>query len=121
MPTQQIQLFPPPTRAAVVDEKGFLGIPFRQWLFTLQNLLPLRLVNTSGGPYAEALPPAGLDQTTGQSNQNQEIIYKKISADLNIFTLTGAAEGPQTLTKQYAAIRLKSDGTSWWVVGVLTP
>lgn len=113
MSTKQTQLFPPPLR------ESKLSLPEQKYLATLQYLLPLRLVDTSGGPYAEALPAAGLNQTTGQSNQNQELIYKKTSADGNVFTLTGAAEGPQTLTTQYAMIRLKSDGTNWWVSGVL--
>ena len=114
MPTTQTQLFPPPSRAAAVDAKGFIAISFRQWLFTLQYLLPLRLADTSGGPYSEALPPAGLNSTTGQSNQNAEIVYIKSSADGNTFTLTGAIDGPHTLTTQYQALRFKSDGTNWW-------
>lgn len=122
MGTTQTTLFAPPTRAAAVDAKGFLGISFRQWLFTLQMLFPLRLVDTTAGPYAEDVPPAGLNNSTGQSNQNQEITYKKTSADGNTFTLNGSVanplpEGPLTLTTQYEFFKIKSDGTSWWKTG----
>lgn len=116
MGTSQTNLFPPPTRTNAVDDKGFLAIPLRQWLFTLQMLLPLRLVDTSGGPYSEALPPAGLNSTTGQSNQNQEIIYVKTSSDASTFTLTGGQGGSATISSQYGTLRYKSDGTNWWPV-----
>lgn len=114
MSTTQTTLFPPPTRAKALDDKGFLGIPFRQWLFTLQMLLPLRVIDTTAGSYAEDLPPAGLNSTTGQSNQNQEIIYVKASSDGNVFTLNGGLDGPKTLTAQWDVLRYKSDGTSWY-------
>jgi len=117
MATKTTQLFNPPLREKLVDEAGKITRPLQKWLFTLQNQAQLKLIDTSAGNYAEALPPAGLNSTTGQSNQNQELIYKKISADGNTFTLTGAPEGPQTLTAQYSKVRLKSDGTSWYVVG----
>jgi hypothetical protein len=113
MPTTQTQLFPPPMRGTALSQSDQL------YLASLQYLLPLRLVDTTAGPYSEALPPAGVNASTGQSNQNQELIYKKTSADVNVFTLTGAAEGPQTLTVQYSMIRLKSDATNWWIVGIL--
>jgi len=116
MPTTQTQLFPPPLRGAQVSDS--LG----RFLQTLQNLLPLRNVDTSAGDYGEAPPPPGLNATTGQSNQNQELIYKKTSSDGHTFTLTGTAdaplpEGPLTLTTQYDLFRIKSDGTTWWKVG----
>jgi hypothetical protein len=57
-----------------------------------------------------------LNATTGQSNQNQELIYKKISADGHTFTLNGSNDGPLTLTAQNASMRLKSNGTSWYKV-----
>lgn len=117
MSTKQTQLFPPPTRGQAVDDKGFLGIPLRQWLFTLQNLLPLRVVNTTAGPYAETPPPAGLDSSTGQSNQNMEITYVKSTADANVFTLNGVEGGPYTLVAQYSTMRIKSDATNWWKIG----
>jgi hypothetical protein len=118
MSTTQTNLFPPPTRTNAVDSKGFLAIPLRQWLFSLQMLLPLRVGDTSKGSYSEALPPAGLNQTTGQSNQNEEIIYIKGSADANTWTITGAISGSVTLSAQYQLARFKSDGTNWWNVGV---
>ena len=121
MTTSQTQLFPPPIRTNAVDSKGYLAIPLRQWLFTLQNLLPLVTVDTTAGDAVLALPAAGLNSTTGQSNQNMEITYRKISADANTVTITGSADGPQVLTTGDASatsrVRFKSDGTSWRVVG----
>lgn len=116
MPTTQTVLFPPPTRDTTLSK------PEQWYLLTLQMLLPLRIVDTTAGSYGEAPPAPGLNATTGQSNQNQEIIYKKTSADGNTFTLTGTAsaplpEGPLALTAQYAFFRIKSDGTNWWKVG----
>jgi hypothetical protein len=113
MATTETTLFPPPLRESKLSE------PEQRYLASLQRLLPLRIGDTSGGPYAEALPPAGVNTTTGQSNQNQELIYKKMSPDANVWTITGGAEGSQTISVQYGAIRFKSDGTNWWVVGVL--
>ena len=111
MPTTQTQLFPPPARGSNLPK------PLLKWLFSVQNLLPLRVVDTSGGSYAETPPPAGLNSATGQSNQNQEIIYVKSSSDANTFTLNGIEGGPYTLTAQYAFLKIKSDGTNWWKVG----
>lgn len=121
MPTVTTVLFPPPVRAKVLDDGGFLSRSLQAWLFTLQNLLQLKTVDTSGGAYGEQLPAPGLNAATGQSNQNMEIEYKKISADSSVFTLTGLAagdfpEGPQTLTAQYSKFRVKSDGTNWWLI-----
>lgn len=99
MPTTQTTLFPPTAN--------------QKYLLTLQMLLPLRLADTSGGSYAEALPPAGLNSTTGQSNQNQELTYIKDSADANTFTITGALGGSVVLATRYAVARFKSDGTNW--------
>jgi hypothetical protein len=84
-------------------------------ILTLDTSKPLNIVDTSAGSYSQALPSPGTEES-GQSNQGVELIFKKISADGNTFTLTGAAEGPQTLTAQYAKVRVQSDGTSWWVV-----
>ena len=116
MATSWTQLFPPPLRGAQISDS--LG----RFLQTLQMLLRFGNVDTSGGDYGEAPPPPGLNSSTGQSNQNQELVYKKTSADGHTFTLTGTAEaplpeGPLTLTAQYASFRIKSDGTSWWKVG----
>lgn len=121
MSSQQTQLFPPPTRTNAVDDKGFLAIPLRQWLFTIQNLLPLITVDTSAGDEIIVLPAAGLSGTTGQSNQNMEIVFRKISGDANTVTINGSADGPVILTtgdkSATSRARFKSDGTSWWVVG----
>lgn len=116
MGVAQTQLFPPPAQSPAVDDSKRLAPPLRQWLFTVQNLLPLVTVHTSGGPESIALPPAGLNSTTGQSNQNQEIIYLKTSADGNAVTITGAETGDVTLNAQLDCVRFKSDGTSWYQV-----
>lgn len=109
MPTTQSTLFPPPLR----DSK--LSGPEQQYLFTLQRLLSLRIGDTSAGPYSEALPPAGLNASTGQSNQNAEIVYIKGSADANDWTITGAATGAVVLSAQYDVARFKSNATNWYL------
>jgi hypothetical protein len=91
----------------------------QKWLFSVQNLHPLVTADTSAGSYSEALPPAGGLSGTGQNNLNQEITYRKISADGNTFTVTGSPDGPQVLTTNTgagSAVKFKSDGTDWWVV-----
>lgn len=117
MPTSQTSFPPNPQRIAQEISPALL-----KWLIQLANQLPLREVDTTAGAYAEDAPPAGLNSTTGQNNQNQEIIYKKLSADGNTFTLNGTLagplpEGPRTLTAQYDYFRIKSNGTSWYRVG----
>jgi hypothetical protein len=121
MKITQTQLFPPPTLPAAVDDEGFLGIPLRQWLFTVQYLLPLVTVDTSGGDVTIQLPAAGLSGSTGQSNQNMEITYRKITHDARVVIINGSADGPVILStgdkSASSRARFKSDGTSWWVVG----
>lgn len=90
--------------------------PLQYWFLGVQNHHPLKVIDTSAGSYTEAAPSPGVD-AAGQTNQNVEITYKKSSADGNTFTLTGVADGPQTLTAQYSHFKIKSDGTDWWVVG----
>ncbi len=109
MPTTQTILYPPPVRQSNVDPQMI------KWFLVLQALIPLRLVDTSNGAYAENAPPAGLNSSTGQSSQNQEITYVKSSADTNVFTLNGVQGGPYALTNQYDALKIKSDGTNWWL------
>ena|ERR1700688_404562 len=111
MPTTQTNLFPPAFRGAE------LGPQVEKFLLTLQMLLPLNLVDTSTGGYAETPPPAGLNAATGQSNQNMEITYVKSSADGNTYTLNGVEGGPYTLTAQFSFLKIKSDGTNWWRTG----
>lgn len=111
MPTSQTVLFPPPLRGTTLSQ------PEQKYLASLQYLSPLRVGDSSAGSYSEALPPAGLNQTTGQSNQNQEIVFIKGSADANTWTVTGAQGGPVTFSAQYDSARFKSDGTNWWRVG----
>ena len=117
MSTTQTVLFAPPTRSNAVDDKGFLAIPLRQWLFTLQYLLPLVTVDTTDDDISQAAPPAGLNSSTGQSNQNMEITYVKSSADANTFTLTGVEGGDIVISAQFAFFKIKSDGTNWWKTG----
>lgn len=117
MSQTQTQLFPPPNQSQAVDDKGYLTKTQQLWQFTLQNQLPLVVIDTSGGSIVATPPPAGLNSTTGQSNQNMEITYKKSSADGNSFTLNGVVDGPQVISAQYAHFRIKSDGSSWWLIG----
>jgi hypothetical protein len=107
MSVKQTTLFPPAFR----DSK--LAPTEQRYLFTLQRQLPLVEIDTSGGNVVIALPPAGLNSTTGESNQNQEIIYVKTSADANTVTINGALSGTVVLTMQYEAARFKSNATSW--------
>lgn len=117
MPVTQTQLFPPPVRSVAIDESDRLSDPLRLWLFSVQNLLPLVVVDTSGGNIAQTVPAAGLNSTTGQSNQNMEITYLKSSGDGNSFTLHGVQGGDIVISAQYARFKIKSDGTSWWRTG----
>lgn len=110
MPTTQITRRPPPLRFADLSQ------PMQFWELETQQSAPLNKVDTSNGSYTEAPPAAGLDTTTGQTNQNQEITYIKISADDNTFTLKGAnlPLGPYTLTALGGSFKIKSDGTDWY-------
>lgn len=112
MSTQQTQLFPPPLRDSELSEAE------QKYLATLQYLHPLVEVDTSAGPVVIALPNPGLDNSaTGQSNQNQELIYIKTTADVNTVTINGGAAGPVTLIGQYDIARYKSNATKWYRVG----
>lgn len=110
MPVIQTTL-PPPPPAHLGDD------PLRYWHLKLQNQSPMRVVDTSTGNITETPPPAGVNATTGQTNQNQELTYIKSSKDANIFTLKGVEGGPYMLTAYKDVIRIKSDGTKWWPVG----
>jgi hypothetical protein len=114
MTVNQTQLFDPPVRTNAVDGNGNLARPLRQWLFSVQNLHPLITVDTTEGNVVQAVPPAGLNSSTGQSNQNMEITYVKSSADGNTVSITGVEGGTITLTAQYQSQKIKSDGTNWW-------
>jgi hypothetical protein len=114
------KLFDPPLRGAIADAVGKVTKSFQNWLFSIQNQFPLILIDTTSGNVVQALPAAGLSATTGQSNQNQELIYRKISADANTVTINGSFDGAQVLTSNTGAasrVRFKSDGTNWYVVG----
>jgi hypothetical protein len=110
MPTTQTQLPPPPVRDTTLSKSEQL------YLAMLQYQMPIRKVDTTAGPYAEAAPAPGLSNDTGQTNQNQQISYVKTSADVNVFTLNGVAGGPYTLTNQHDSITIKSDASNWYVI-----
>lgn len=108
-----IQTTLPPISARVVSAVQ----QFLYWLFQVQNHQPLIEVDTSGGNQTRALPPAGLSNAaTGQSAQNQELIYVKAGADGNQLQVTGAVNGPQTTSAAYGRLRFKSNGTKWYTV-----
>lgn len=105
-------LFPPPLRDSSLSK------PEQLYLFTLQMLSPLNIVDTTAGPQVIPLPNPGLDNSqTGQSNQNSEWVYVKGTADGNSVTITGAISGPVILAVQFDFARFKSDATAWWWVG----
>ena len=114
MSVTQTQLFPPPNQSKAVEEDGFFTRTQQAWNFTLQNLLPLVVVDTTAGNEVIDAPPAGLNSSTGQSNQNMEITYVKSSVDGNTVTVNGVEGGPYVLATQYEFLKIKSDGTSWW-------
>jgi len=107
MATTQSTRRPPPLRFAKLEQ------PLQYWELETQQSVPMREVDTSAGNYTEAPPSPGLSGTTGQTNQNQEISFTKISADGNTFTLTGVEGGPYHLTAQYSYLKIKSNGTVW--------
>lgn len=117
MSTSQTTLFPPPNQSKAVDDRGYLTPTQQQWNFTLQRQLPLIEIDTTTGPLVDTVPPAGLNSTTGQSNQNQEITFVKISADANAYTLNGVVSGAIVISAQYAFFKIKSDGTNWYRTG----
>ena len=88
-------------------------------MFTLQQLLPIWVADTTTGPEVVALPNAGLDNSqTGQSAQDQEIIIVKGSHDANTVTITGGTTSPVVLGSFGDFARFKSDAIQWWVTGV---
>lgn len=113
MPTVQTIKRQPPLRFAELSK------PMQSWHLELQHAVPMNEVNTSTGGYTENPPPAGLNSTTGETNQNQEITYVKTSADGNTWTLAGIPSaplpfGPYTLTTQGQVLKIKSNGTAWF-------
>ena len=110
MPTNQITLPPPTTQGSNLSPTDFAEAQL------FQNANPLNLVDTSKGSYSESVPAAGVS-SSGQSAQNKELTYKKISSDANTYTLNGVKDGTLTLTTQYQFFKIKSDGTNWWKTG----
>lgn len=110
--TQTIRRQVPLKNANVTD-------PMKYWEMETQQSAPLHTVDTSAGPYSEAPPPPGLtSDNTGQTNQNAEFSYVKVSPDANTWTLAGdnLPLGPYTLTAQGDSLKIKSDGAHWWKV-----
>jgi len=107
--TQTIRRLPPTRNAKLTKEMQY-------WELETQGVNPLRTVDTSKGAYDEQPPAAGLNSSTGQTNQNVEITYVKTSEDLHVFTLSGKnlPLGPYTLTEQGSVLKIKSDGVNWW-------
>lgn len=110
MPTTKVTRRPPPLRFADLNKA------MQAWELETQQAAPLHKVDTSAGNETQTPPAAGLDATTGQTNQNQEITYVKVSADANVFTLEGdnLPLGPFMLTTQGQVLKIKSDGTDWF-------
>ena len=103
----QTQLPPPPLRDSTLSKSEQLYLAMLQYQI-------LRIdVDTTSGPVTIALPSAGQTGNTGQTNQNQELIYCKVSSDGNAVTITGAASGTATLSAQWNTARFKSNGTNW--------
>jgi len=113
MPTDTFSLVPCPF---IVDDQIDVTSPIGGWLQTVQTMIQLKEVDTSGGSYAENVPPAGLNATTGYSAQGTVINYVKTSADGNTFTLNGVLNGAQTLTAQFDRFSIQSDGTNWLLI-----
>jgi hypothetical protein len=114
VPTVQTIRRLPPSRNSDLPK------PMLHWELETQQAHPLRLVDASAGDVAEITPPAGLNQTTGQTNQNQEITYVLKTAGK--FTLSGNQAdgtnnlplGPYTIAGEGSVLKIKSDGTNWW-------
>jgi hypothetical protein len=113
MSVDQSTLVPPPSQYSNLD------VASRRYLLTLQVMKPLIEVDTTGGNVTQALPAPGMNQSTGQSAQGQELIYRKISPDVNTVTITGSPDGNQVLTTNSgtgSVARFQSNGTVWRVV-----
>lgn len=90
--------------------------PMQYWFLGVQTSMPLIEVDTTLGNEVITLPPAGLDTSTGQSSQGQELTYVKISADGNTVTINGAQLGAVVLVAQGDRVRFKSNGVVWWPI-----
>lgn len=112
MPTTQT------IRRQVPLKNSNVSAPMQYWELETQQSAPLHTVDTSAGAYTEEPPPAGLNSSTGQTNQNAEYSYVKTSTDANVWTLAGSnlPLGPYRLMSQGDSLKIKSDGTNWWKV-----
>lgn len=114
MSTTQTQLPQPTRRGSSLSDTDY------NWLLLVQSLLPLVVVDTTDGDVVIPLPDPGVE-ASGQTAQNMEITYRKISLDANTVTITGSADGPVVLTagdgSAASRVKFKSDATSWWISG----
>jgi hypothetical protein len=112
MPVIQTQLVPFTVRDSNMSQTD------SRYLLTLQAANPFMAVDTSAGSEEYQLPPAGTQASTGQSYQNVELVFRKVSTDSNAFTILGSADGPLILSTPgpSAVIRVKSNGTQWFQV-----
>jgi hypothetical protein len=114
MSVVQTQLPQPTARDSRLSKTDY------NWLLLVQSLLPLVTVDTTGGNVVIALPDPGV-AASGQTAQNMEITYRKISADVNTVTIKGSADGSFVLTagdgSAASIAKFKSDGTRWWKTG----
>jgi len=73
------------------------------------------LANANGGAFTVTLPLAA-------DNGGRIIVVKKIDASANVVTLDGngveTVDGAETLSLsvQYEAYNVQSDGTAWWII-----
>jgi hypothetical protein len=113
--TQTVRRVPP------VRDFQTLPLTMQYWFLEIGYAQPLRVGDTTGGPYAEDLPQPGLDNSkTGQTNQNQELLFCKKAGGANAWTINGAAGGAVVITSDTFPnniARFKSDGTAWYRVG----
>lgn len=114
MPTTPYTPPPPTTQGSNLSPTDY------QWMLIVQNLAPLYEVDTSAGSYAENPPAAGVS-SSGQTGQCKEITYIKTSADSNIYTLNGVQGGPYELKHQWDFLKIKNDGTNWYLAGIIAP
>jgi hypothetical protein len=107
MPTVQTIRRPPPIKEAQLTKV------MEFWELETQGQSPLFEEDTTAGPIVETLPFPGANQATGQTNQNAEYSYIKISADAHTVTINGGASGPVVLTALNQVARFKSNGNLW--------
>lgn len=113
---------PPPRGPArfTEDQSGILTLDAIRTLLPVFNANELVTLDTTTGSADFSVPLAG-------DNQNQELVFVKISSDANTPTLVvsgndliNGAASHAVGTAQYSTVRLKSDGQTpgnWYIVG----